>query len=77
MVEGDRIALYHLGDDPGESSPLPLEEHPELVAKLRPMANHHKQMPVGSITESGEMSAEMLEELQALGYVDAPTGEGK
>lgn len=77
VLEGERISLYHLDDDPEEATPLALEEHAELVAKLRPLANYHKQMPVGSITESEEMSPEMLEELQALGYVDTETGEGK
>lgn len=76
-LQGDEVSLYHLGNDPGEMDPIPLEQQAEVVARLRPLANYHKQMPAGSITENGEMSAEMLAELQALGYVDGESGEGQ
>jgi len=73
-VEPDTLELYDLQADPGEQTNV-VEQHPELAAQLRAAAQRWYEQcePVAA----GEprrtpdpMSAEELERLRALGYVD-------
>lgn len=70
IEEGEQIRLYNLSTDPGEITDL-ASQHPDQVAMLRAMLADYYAM--GSDTPSGpapEISAETLEGLEAMGYMD-------
>jgi arylsulfatase A-like enzyme len=68
----DRIALFHLPDDPRETRNV-AGEHPEIVAELRPHLDRWVQAGAWRKVDA-DVDPEEVRRLKALGYVeeDAP-----
>lgn len=69
QLEGEKVKLYDLGADPSETERVPLASQEELVGRLRPFAERHREMNPEAVRSAGEVSEEMLAELESLGYV--------
>jgi arylsulfatase A-like enzyme len=61
--------LYNLAADPGERTSI-CSSHPGLVEQLRADLISRKCIPAGQLPLHGRMSAEDVERLRALGYLD-------
>lgn len=68
QLEGDKVKLYDLVADPGETIRVSLSKQKELVEQLRPFAERHREMNPEAARSAGEVSEEMLAELESLGY---------
>ena len=64
----DRIALFHLPDDPRETRNV-ADAHPEIVAELRPHLERWVQAGAWRKVDA-DVDADEIRRLKALGYVE-------
>jgi len=69
VLNGPKEVLWNIEFDPGEHTPLELDQFQDVVNQLRPLAQFHKELSPEALTLQTAMSEEMLQELEELGYV--------
>lgn len=69
VLDGKRPELFRLDEDPGELENV-ADLHPELVAKLTHSIQLWSDAVANRVSDEAELSAEDVEALKALGYVE-------
>ena len=67
-----RKELFHLGEDPGETRPLPLSDHAEVVAELEAYLEERHRRYGANLNSYDAVPADPghVERLRAMGYIE-------
>jgi len=74
VLNGDNETLWDLKEDHGESAPLMPTQFQSVVDQLIPLARFHKKMNPEALVDTPDMSEEMQQELEELGYIGDESG---